>query len=141
KVRVRKVAFDLGRCRGPEAGRPIGGEHVDRSGPEVGRKEKDPVNIGAERQTFVDRVRRVVDGENRLITRGQPARPRGNRSILGGPDECGRGEGRLRHEKGRGRVPHEAGRRSGRRLRRIIRVNRLTGGGGHTATGERKLDL
>src|SRR5262245_55158816 len=62
-VRICKAAVDLRRGRRPEAGRAIRGEYVDRSGPEVGRKEKDAVHVGAEHQTFIDRVRRVVDGE------------------------------------------------------------------------------
>src|SRR5262249_8660144 len=74
-LRIRKGAIDLSRCRRPEAGRPIGCEHVDRSGPKVRGKEKDAVNVGTENQTFVDRAWRVVDGEDRLIRRGQTTRP------------------------------------------------------------------
>src|SRR4030095_8975271 len=37
-IRIRKAAVDLRRCRRPEAGRPIGGERVDRSGPDVSRE-------------------------------------------------------------------------------------------------------
>ena len=74
-LRIRKVAVDLSRGRSPEAGRPIGGEYVDRSGAKVRRKEKDAVSVGAENETFVNRACRVVDGEDRLIRRGQTARP------------------------------------------------------------------
>src|SRR5215470_5565136 len=74
-VRICEGTIDLTRFRRPEAGRPISGKYVDRSGAEVRRKEKDAVNVGAENQTFVDRAWRVVDGEDRLVRWGQTARP------------------------------------------------------------------
>src|SRR5262249_17323047 len=127
---ISKIAVNLSRCRRSEAGRPIGGEYVDRSGPKVRRKEKDAVWIGSENQTFVDRACRVIDGEDRLISRGQTARPSCNSSILGVPDECGRA-GRARHEKCRGRVPHEAGRSGGGGVRAAgLRVPAAGGGDG-----------
>jgi len=93
-VRIREVAVDLLRRRRPEAGSAIGGEHIDRRGPEVRRKEKSAVNVGAENQTFVNRARRVIDGEDGLIKRSETASPSGNRPVLGVEDECCRGIGR-----------------------------------------------
>ena len=93
-VRIREVAVDLLRRRRPEAGSAIGGEHIDRRGPEVRRKEKGAVNAGAENQTFVNRARRVIDGEDGLIKRSETASPSGNRPVLGVEDECCRGIGR-----------------------------------------------
>src|SRR5215471_1978582 len=90
-VRIREVAADLLRRRRPEAGSAIGGEHIDRRGPEVRRKEKGAVNAGAENQTFVNRARRVIDGEDGLIKRSETASPSGNRPVLGVEDECCRG--------------------------------------------------
>src|SRR5215471_4519539 len=74
-----------------------GAEHVDGPRAEVRGKEKDTVNIGAKNETLVNRARRVIDGEDRLIRRGQTAGPSRNRAVLGIPDE------RCRHS----RIGHE----------------------------------
>src|SRR6266851_1504363 len=141
-VRIGEVAVDLLSRRRPEAGRPVGGEHVNRSGPKVRSKKKDAVNVGAENKALVNRVRRVVDGKDCLISRGKTAAPSRNRAVFGVEDECGR-QVCPRDEKARRRVggwvPHEAGGRRGRWVRRILRVDMLTGGG-NTAVGQRDLD-
>src|SRR5437868_1068845 len=114
-----------------------GAEHVNCSGAEVSRKKEDALCIHAKHEALVNGIRRVVDRENGLIRRGQPAGPSRNGSVLGVPDKR-RQKIRPRDENTRGAaslVPHKAGRRCRRRVRRIVWVGMLAGSAGHVAPG------
>ena len=105
-------------------------------------KRKTPFALTPKHEALVNRTRRVIDREDCLIRRGQPAGPSRKSSVLGVPDKRRQ---RLvpgtRKRRAASRVPHKAGRRCRRRVGRIVRVGMLAGGGGHTASGQRELHL
>src|SRR6516162_2546004 len=122
-LRIGEVAFDFLIRGGSETRRAIGRKNIDRAGVEVGRKEKDTVDVDAKHESLINRTAsRIVDGNDRLSGVWNRSGPSGNCPVLGGENKAGRyvrpGDEKSRGRT-RGRVPDEAGRGRGRRGRRI----------------------
>src|ERR1700683_5321509 len=94
-----------------------GGVHFNGSGAEIGGEEEDAIDVGADGETLVDGAQRgvrcysIVDGEDRIVRRGEASGPGGYRPVLGTEDERS-GSVRSRNQEcradGRVGVPHEA---------------------------------